>query len=123
MERTSGLVAVVDDDTNFAELLTQYIGVLGFTATSVPPDRVENVAETLLEQDPAVVILDIELGVASGLDVAQHLRKLGYAGTVVAMTGMEFHERAGEGQLHSFDEYWKKPIDPDRVKAFLQEVA
>ena len=108
-------VVVVDDDPALSDLLVQYINVLGFRAVAVPPDSSEQVAFSIVAQTPDVVLLDIDLGETSGLDVARDLRQHGYDGTVVAMTGLVFTEPPGKGRLVSFNALWSKPIDPDRI--------
>jgi DNA-binding response OmpR family regulator len=116
-------VVIVDDDPALTDLLVQYINVLGFRAIAVPPVSSEQVAFSIVAQTPDVVLLDIDLGETSGLDVARDLRQQGYDGTVVAMTGLVFTESPGKGRLVSFNALWSKPIDPDVIKAFLSALS
>lgn len=113
-------VMVVDDDTALAEVLVQYLRVIGFEAVGIDVTNAPQMANTINAQDPRVVLLDINLGHVTGFEVAQQLRALGYTGVVVAVTGEDLHDRPGRGRLADFDEYWRKPIDPDRVRGFLQ---
>jgi DNA-binding response OmpR family regulator len=113
-------VVVVDDDTALAEVLVQYLGVVGFEAVGIDVTNAVQMAQAINTQHPRVVLLDINLGHLTGFDVAHQLRALGYGGIVVAVTGEHLHDRPGRGLLTDFDEYWPKPIDTDRVRAFLQ---
>ncbi|HJU40059.1 MAG TPA: response regulator [Tahibacter sp.] len=116
-------VTIVDDDPVLADLLVRYIGVLGFPASRVDPHDAERIATSIVASDASVVLLDIDLGDTSGFDVVRFLRKLGYVGMIVAMTGLAFHEKVGQGRLREFNGYWRKPVDPDQIKEFLHAVS
>lgn len=69
-------------------------------------------ALAIQEAGPELVLLDLDLGIATGDDVANHLRARGYTGLIAAVTGRHLSEPPGEGRLTGFDTYWRKPVDP-----------
>jgi DNA-binding response OmpR family regulator len=113
---------VVDDDAIWSEVLTRLVIALGFTATRIKLGTAEQMAQAIETAGPELVLLDLDLAVATGYDVAQRLRARGYSGTIAAVTGEHLREPPGHGRLTNFDAYWRKPVYPDRMKVYLRGV-
>lgn len=113
---------VVDDDAMRSEVLTRFVIALGFTAKRIKLGTTEQMVQAIEEASPELILLDLDLRVATGYDVAHHLRARGFTGVIAAVTGQHLSESPGQGRLAGFDAYWRKPVDPDRMKIYLRGV-
>jgi FixJ family two-component response regulator len=78
------LIAVVDDDLGTLEYLEQLLSSFGFqTEVFESAEEFVSAASVL---DPACLILDIQLGNISGLDLVRALRAEGFAVPVIFIT-------------------------------------
>jgi len=89
-------VLVVDDHALLAQSLAWSLRGQGFDVTVVPPTGTEEVLAAARAADPAVVLLDLELGepVGSGLPLVAPLRAGG--ALVVVVTGVTDRVRLAE---------------------------
>jgi two-component system KDP operon response regulator KdpE len=105
-------VLVVDDDADSVRFMAVLLRAAGFdvaTATSYA---------TALQaaaggEPPHVLITDIGLPDASGIELLRELRRL-YSVSGIALSGHPAEEIGDAGR--TFDAYFQKPVDCDRVK-------
>lgn len=111
------LLLLVEDDTRLADLLRQVLEKAGFrTAHEARGDRA---VERILDLDPDLVILDLGLPGADGLDVCRDVRGR-YRGRILVLTarGDEIDEVVGL-ELGA-DGYLGKPVAPRRLLAHVR---
>ena len=123
MTDTGGLrVLVVDDNTDAAELLAMFLGMLGYEVS------VEFGAAAGLERArqvmPHVCLLDIGLPVMDGKELARRLRQMPGLERVrmAAMTGYGQPHHKRETDAAGFDAHFVKPVEPDVLSAWLAAV-
>jgi len=116
-------VLLVDDDEGARELLASLLDRVGL-ATREASTGVEALAEAE-QQEPALVLLDVQLPELSGYEVCRELRdRYGPGLPIIFVSGTRTEplDRAG-GLLIGADDYIVKPFDPDellaRVRRFL----
>lgn len=115
-------VLVVDDNTDAAELLAMFLGLLGYEVS------VEFGAAAGLERArqvmPHVCLLDIGLPVMDGKELARRLRRLPGLERVrlAAMTGYGQPHDKRETDAAGFDAHFVKPVEPDALAAWLAAV-
>jgi DNA-binding NarL/FixJ family response regulator len=80
-------VLVVDDHENVLTLVSELLKVSCAVVGAVKDFRV--VVETALETSPDVIVLDLNLGDATGLDVARWLRDAGSTAAIVMISGYD----------------------------------
>ena len=83
------LIAVVDDDVNHALALARLLASLGYRAPVF-----ESAAAFMRGAphiDPLCMLVDVDLGSASGLDLARQLSALGFEVPIIFMTGSQDH--------------------------------
>jgi len=105
-------VLVVDDDLDSVRFMAVLLRAAGFdvaTATSYATAMQAAAGG----EPPHVLITDIGLPDASGVDLLRELRRL-YPVSGIALSGHAPEEVDGAGR--SFDAYFQKPVDCEQVK-------
>lgn len=100
---------IVEDDDQFAELLVEYLGPHGFELERVASGDVG--AEQILETQPDLVILDLMLPGANGLDVCKRVRA-DYGGAILMLTASQSEADHVAGLELGADDFVIKPIEP-----------
>jgi FixJ family two-component response regulator len=108
MNQSKPYVAVVDDDSSFARSLERLFRASGFKVDTYSS------AEAFLTPTPRprpdCLVLDIQLGGMSGLDLLRFLREVGDLAPVIFVTA---HDAAGvrkEAELGGCVAYLLKPV-------------
>ena len=120
----SGCVLFVDDDDDLRGLFVEMVGVF-LARRCVGLGSYEELVE--LGDDALrcrVAVLDINLGPnqPSGIDAYTWLRRRGYDGRIVFLTGhASSHPLVVEAHRLGDVEIFSKPIDPERMIAMLEE--
>jgi DNA-binding response OmpR family regulator len=100
---------IVEDDDELAELLLEYLGQQGFEVSRVASG--DRGAETILETQPDLVLLDLLLPGANGLDVCRRVRDA-YSGAIVMLTASQSEADHVAGLELGADDFVTKPIEP-----------
>ncbi|MDP9266673.1 MAG: response regulator transcription factor [Chloroflexota bacterium] len=113
-------IVVIEDDPSVAELVSLYLRNADF---EVEHAATANAARTLLQRTAALVVLDLGLPDADGLDVLRELRRR--RGTpVLALTARAEDAQKVEALELGLDDYVTKPFNPRelvaRVRAILR---
>src|SRR5512138_3070006 len=118
---TSARIVVVEDDASVAELVTLYLRNAGFIVEHAPSGA--RARALFSEVKPALVVLDLGLPDADGLDLLKELRATGDTPVVALTARAEDAHRIG-GLDAGMDDYMTKPFNPrelvSRVKAILR---
>jgi two-component system response regulator RstA len=117
-------VLIVEDDDELAELLLEYLGMHGFELERVAAGDVG--AERILETQPDLVILDLMLPGANGLDVCRRVRDA-YSGAILMLTASQSEADHVSGLELGADDFVTKPVEPRvllaRIRAQLRRLA
>ncbi len=81
----SARILVVEDDPQLREVTTEILGLADFAVTSVANGQ--EALDELARETPAAMLLDIELPVLDGREVARRLHAQGRHIPTVVMTG------------------------------------
>ena len=101
-------VAVVDDDDSFARALGRLLRAAGFEAILYSSAEAFLVPTPL--PSPACVVLDIELGGMSGLELHRHLNSRGATTPVIFVTAHDEPEVREEARQIGCAAYFRKPV-------------
>jgi DNA-binding response OmpR family regulator len=117
-------IVVVEDDMSVAELVTLYLRNAGYLVEHAPTG---GRARALFgEVKPALVVLDLGLPDADGLDLLKELRSHGDT-PVIALTARAEDAQRIAGLDAGMDDYLTKPFNPkelvSRVKAILRRAS
>ncbi len=100
---------IVEDDDELAELLLAYLGQHGFRLSRAA-NGTDGVAQ-IQAKKPDLVILDLMLPGASGLDVCRQVRG-SYRGSIVMLTASQSDADHVAGLELGADDFVTKPIEP-----------
>jgi FixJ family two-component response regulator len=101
-------VAVVDDDDSFACALERRVRASGFEVHTYPSAEVFLARATLPQPDCLVV--DIQLGGMSGLELQRQLRELGAPAPIIFVTAHDAPRVREEAEQAGCSAYFSKPV-------------
>jgi len=116
-------ILIVDDEPNIVEVIRLYLVHSGFTPIILYHGKM--VLETIKQEQPELIILDIMLPDITGFELCQQIRGLA---SVAALTPIILLTAKGEAldKLKGFnlgiDDYIVKPFDPNELIARLKAV-
>lgn len=110
---------VVDDELHIRTTIDAVLSSAGLQVlTAADPAEAERL---MLQESPQIVLLDIRIGTASGLDLFTVLRRCNPRALVIFITGHGSAETAIETmKLGAFD-YLLKPLDLDRLQDSIEQ--
>ncbi len=112
---------IIEDDESLASLLQEYLERHGFIVNTL--HQGSNAVESVLEKKPDLVILDLMLPDASGLDICKDLRA-SWRGPILMLTAMKDDADVVVGLEMGADDYVGKPVTPRvllaRIRALLR---
>lgn len=109
MQNDQAHLLIVEDDDQLAELLAEYLGPHGFEISRVASGDAG--AERILEAQPDLVILDLMLPGANGLEVCRRVRHA-YTGAILILTANQSDADHIAGLELGADDFVIKPIEP-----------
>lgn len=119
MTHSAGHILVVEDDSTLRNMLTQYLEEHGLPAIGAS-NRSE--LNRNMQVDPALIVLDLQLGQDDGLDVLRDVRS-NLDVPVIVITGKQTDEidRVTGLELGA-DDYILKPFSPRELLARIRAV-
>ena len=113
-------VAVMDDDEMIAQTLTETLQRLGYEARSFVPSLFG--ADQLVEEsfDYNVVLLDLNMGILNGLELAKRIRKKNPDLKIILLSGYVEESDLKEIQKHNFH-FQMKPFDLIEISTLLNQ--
>ena len=102
-------ILIVEDDDQLAALLVEYLGQHGFELERAASGDAG--AARILKSQPDLVILDLMLPGANGLDVCRQVRD-DYAGAILMLTASQSEADHVAGLELGADDFVNKPIEP-----------
>ncbi len=67
-------VILIEDDPTMVSLLTTLLDMEGFTVKAAVDQQVESLLNTMIEEHPQIALVDVNLGIRSGLDLVREIR-------------------------------------------------
>lgn len=110
---------VVEDDTDFRELLVSSLRGFGFQCHGAGDRKKMDTA--LKARMPDIVILDLNLGADDGLQIAKNLRTKSDCG-IIMMTTRGMIESRIDGLAIGADAYLVKPVDVRELTAVIKNL-
>ncbi len=120
---TTAHILIVEDEKKIAQLLCDYMKKAGYTVTSL--ERGDQVIPCVRQKQPDLILLDIMLPGADGMEVCRDIRKFSSVPVIMITAKVEEIDRLLGLELGA-DDYICKPFSPRevvaRVKAVLRRI-
>ena len=117
MEDHCGSILIADDDADFRALVSMLCLRAGYVCVEAASGA--EAVSTALAERPDVVLVDVDLGDASGYEVCRELRDLfGESMPIIFISGTrtQTYDRVA-GFLLGADDYVTKPFEPEELMA------
>jgi CheY-like chemotaxis protein len=114
-------VLVVDDNVDFAEMLAEALGALGYRA-AIAHDAAEAL-KVAQEFVPHIALVDIGLPVMDGYELAGHLRGQRPDLKLLAITGYGQESDRQRARAAGFHEHMTKPVELTNLYRLLDDLA
>jgi two-component system NtrC family response regulator/two-component system response regulator AtoC len=115
----AGKVLLVDDDRSLVGVLSRELERIGFQVASAA--TAEAAAALAAKEDFDVILLDLRLGGADGLDVFKRIREAGVTSEVIIYTGHGTIDTAIEAMRRGAREYLIKPCKLAELETHLRK--
>lgn len=117
----SDSLLLIEDDRPLAALTAEFLRAEGFTVAV--EHRGDRAAQRILEEKPALLILDVMLPGIDGFTLCRQIRD-SYPGLILMMTALDENAEQLTGFHVGADDYVVKPVDPllllARVRSLLR---
>lgn len=118
----NGRVLLAEDHSDNRRFISRYLRSLGLDVIAV--ENGEQAVEQCLQEDPDLVLLDIQMPVMDGRAAFQLLKKCGFQRPVFALTANAMSHEVDEYLALGFSGYLAKPVDKKLFyKALSQHLA
>jgi serine phosphatase RsbU (regulator of sigma subunit) len=115
---TTARVLVVDDDPNINRLMQVRLRSQGYDVVSAASG--DEALARLDEIAPDLMLLDVSMPGASGLDVLDHVRAEGRDVAVIMATAFGSERIAIDALRRGADDYLRKPFEPDEFRTVVE---
>ena len=119
MAAAGKVVAIIDDDEVMREALRQLLRVLGFQTELYGSAEAFIVAA--MKSEAACLLVDIQLGDITGVELARHLSGVGLTFPIIFMTGSDDWMVRKQAMELGCVAYLKKPFPAEELKAAIAE--
>lgn len=111
-------VLIIDDDPDVCELLLWSLRDIGYQPEVVSdPARA---AARVADLNPGLLLIDVDLGLRSGLAITQELRLQNFRGAVVVFSGAADTRTRRAAERAGADAFLAKPLDLPRLLAWMR---
>ncbi len=113
-------ILIVEDDSTMRSLLKTLLELEGFTVDAYEKDNAQEILDKISSTAPDVVLMDVNLRFANGLEIASKIR--GNTSIkqpkIILSSGMDYKK---ECETNGVDLFLLKPYMPDDLIEWLRE--
>jgi CheY-like chemotaxis protein len=120
MAQVESAILVAEDNEDIRELVAHQLRRMGIHVLQAENGR--KAMELALAEQPALVLMDMDMPVMSGFDAVAQLRQRGYTKSIYALTGHSEGPEAERAMASGCDGLLGKPICSDVLRAQVQKV-
>jgi len=113
-------VLVAEDNEDIRELVVHQLRRMGVSVLQAENGR--RALDLAMAEQPALVLMDMDMPVMSGFEAVEQLRSRGYTKPIFALTGHRDGPEADRALSSGCDALLSKPIHSDVLKAHVQSV-
>jgi DNA-binding response OmpR family regulator len=120
MENKPGAIApilkimLIEDDPTMVSLLTTLLSLEGFTVRAPTNHHIESLLKALIEEQPQVILMDVNLHLGSGIDLVRQIRQVPEINNtrILMSSGLNLKYECIDAGA---DDFILKPYDPDTL--------
>jgi len=112
-------VTIIDDDKSVGTAIGALLTSQGYQ-TEVYASADEFI-ERVSQSEAACLVVDVQLGRQTGIELGQHLTSLGYTFPIIFITGSDCLSLQKQATAFGCVAYLRKPVEPDRLSAAIAE--
>jgi CheY-like chemotaxis protein len=120
MGQSEQSVLVAEDNEDIRELVVHQLRRMGVSVLQAENGR--RALDLAMAEQPALVLMDMDMPVMSGFEAVEQLRSRGYTKPIFALTGHRDGPEADRALSSGCDALLSKPIHSDVLKAHVQSV-
>lgn len=113
-------VLIVEDDSFLIELLKIYLHDSGFSTLTAVNGK--EALDICAQEDVQLVLLDMQLPILNGVEVAKRLRESQFKVPIIAMTASSNNEDKVKAIEAGCDEFLSKPIQPESLLNVIDNI-
>jgi DNA-binding response OmpR family regulator len=112
-------VLLIEDDPTMSSLLTTLLQIEGYSVQAVPDDREEQILTAICAYEPDIVLMDVNLRQANGLEILRKLRSSDNCAhiRILMSSGLDYKD---ECEKAGADSFILKPYMPDDLIQQIQ---
>jgi FixJ family two-component response regulator len=107
------IVGIVDDDPDVRKAIKRTLSAFGYTAYVF--DSAEAFLKTAATSRANCLVVDIQLGDISGVELVRQLIEIGFTFPIIFMTGREDETTRGQAAQLGCIDYLLKPFSAERL--------
>ena len=116
----SQAVLVAEDNEDIRELVVHQLRRMGVNVLQAGNGKVA--VELALSEQPALILMDMDMPVMTGFEAVQRLRSVGYTKPIYALTGHRDGPEAARALASGCDALLSKPIHSDILRSRVHDV-
>jgi CheY-like chemotaxis protein len=120
MGQSQQSVLVAEDNEDIRELVVHQLRRMGVSVLQAENGRMA--LDLAMAEQPALVLMDMDMPVMSGFEAVGELRRRGYTKPIFALTGHRDGPEADRAISSGCDALLAKPIHSDVLRAHVQDV-
>ena len=111
-------IVVVEDEENLRFSIVKSLNKAGHEVTET--DDVDKAFALVQQDEPDLILTDVNLHEKSGLDLIQQIKTEGFTGIIIVMTAYGSVENAVEAMKLGADEYLQKPLSLKELNLLVE---
>lgn len=128
MENKPGSIApmlkimLIEDDPTMVSLLTTLLSLEGFMVRAPTNHHIESLLEAMIEEQPQVILLDVNLRLGNGIDLVRQIRQVPEINKIriLMSSGLNLKYECIDAGA---DDFILKPYDPDALISLINNTS
>jgi CheY-like chemotaxis protein len=116
------MILLIEDNATLQSLLVSLLRLEGYEVETCPLGNEQSIIESIRQFNPSVILMDVHLPQADGLNITRQLRADRGNGNIriILSSGMSLEEECFEA---GSDRFLMKPYMPDELMEMLEELS
>jgi FixJ family two-component response regulator len=113
------VVAIIDDDDGMRDGVANFLAAIGYLTESYGSG--EEFIDAAMESEAGCLVVDIQLGDITGVELGRHLWAMGLTFPIIFMTGSDDPTIRKQAMELGCVAYFQKPFPPNQLVKAISE--